>query len=287
MIYVTNSADNMVSVIDGKTNKIVANIPVGKSPHHRAINPVTNFIYVIQRDNIVSVIDGKTNKVLSGLSFHIHPSSSGIIMCNGRKIMNDIFIRYPIDTHLYCQAIQNGGFAFSSWSGDLNPNAFNQGWTISSFINSLVNFLSLQTNNDQNSNPKALFYPTGYANLTANFRDSPSPIPESYLVGLYTLTITVFTGWFVPNISRWLNARLQGKQLKKYMNEVYMLNNQLPQNEGENAVHNIKRKITEGYTEGKISESHYKILNDLISSYINNNNSKNTNLHSDDKTGTK
>ena len=32
-IYVTNSGSNTISVIDGKTNKVVATIPVGASPH--------------------------------------------------------------------------------------------------------------------------------------------------------------------------------------------------------------------------------------------------------------
>src|SRR6266487_1949617 len=81
MAYVPNGDSNSTSVIDGKTNKVVANVSVGPSPHSVAVNPNTNLIYVSNRgfplDNItttntdsntVSVIDGKTNKVVANVT---------------------------------------------------------------------------------------------------------------------------------------------------------------------------------------------------------------------------
>jgi YVTN family beta-propeller protein len=64
-IYVTNSGSNTISVIDGKTNKVVATIPVGTSPHD-IIGSMLGKLYVTNSgsDN-VSVIDGKTNKVVA------------------------------------------------------------------------------------------------------------------------------------------------------------------------------------------------------------------------------
>jgi YVTN family beta-propeller protein len=48
-VYVTNSASNTVSVIDGLTNQIRATIPVGLDPFGAAVNPVTGVIYTANR----------------------------------------------------------------------------------------------------------------------------------------------------------------------------------------------------------------------------------------------
>ena len=39
MVYVANSGDNTVSVIDGKTNKVISTVHVGNSPHAISVNP--------------------------------------------------------------------------------------------------------------------------------------------------------------------------------------------------------------------------------------------------------
>ena len=44
--YVANNVDNTVSVIDGKTNRVIATITVGKSPYAVSVNPSTNIVYV-------------------------------------------------------------------------------------------------------------------------------------------------------------------------------------------------------------------------------------------------
>ena len=64
-IYVTNSGSDNVSVIDGKTNKVVATIQVSHFPRGIAVAE-NGFIYTTNSgsDN-VSVIDGKTNKVVA------------------------------------------------------------------------------------------------------------------------------------------------------------------------------------------------------------------------------
>jgi YVTN family beta-propeller protein len=63
--YVTNSGSNTISVIDGKTNKVVATIPVSNFPRGIAVAD-NGLIYTTNSgsDN-VSVIDGKTNKVVA------------------------------------------------------------------------------------------------------------------------------------------------------------------------------------------------------------------------------
>ena len=58
-VYVTNFADNTVSVINQFTNKVTATIPVGSAPFGVTVNKVTGRVYVSNSgDNTVSVIAG-------------------------------------------------------------------------------------------------------------------------------------------------------------------------------------------------------------------------------------
>jgi len=72
-IYVTNTNDNTVSVINGTTGKVIGKpIPVGKDPTGIGVNRFTNTIYVANTgDNSVSVIDGAGNKVVARVMFNI------------------------------------------------------------------------------------------------------------------------------------------------------------------------------------------------------------------------
>jgi YVTN family beta-propeller protein len=66
-IYVVNqTVAGTVSVINGRTNTVVATIPVGINPEEAAVNPKTNTIYVTNDGGgTVSVISGKTNTVVA------------------------------------------------------------------------------------------------------------------------------------------------------------------------------------------------------------------------------
>ena len=56
-IYVTNRGNNTVSVINGRTNKVVTTVPVGDDPFAVAANPHTNTAYVANdRSRTVSVL---------------------------------------------------------------------------------------------------------------------------------------------------------------------------------------------------------------------------------------
>jgi YVTN family beta-propeller protein len=91
IVYVTNSGDDTVSVIDGisasryisvidgNTNTVTANIKVGSSPSDVSVNPSTNMVYVIKyHDNTVSVIDGKTNTVTATIKVGTQPSGVSV-----------------------------------------------------------------------------------------------------------------------------------------------------------------------------------------------------------------
>jgi YVTN family beta-propeller protein len=59
MVYGAVFDPNTATVIDGRTNKVVANVPVGSHPRNVAVNQRTNTIYTTNTgDNSVSVIAG-------------------------------------------------------------------------------------------------------------------------------------------------------------------------------------------------------------------------------------
>lgn len=63
-VYVANEESNTVSVIDGLTNSVIANVTGLTSPYHLDVNPTTNRVYVTSsQSNFVSVIDGSTNDI--------------------------------------------------------------------------------------------------------------------------------------------------------------------------------------------------------------------------------
>jgi YVTN family beta-propeller protein len=76
MIYVAHRDANAVSVIDGKTNKVVAKMSDKDGPVGIAVNPNTNIVYVANYlSDTVSAIDGKTNKVVANPG---NSSNSGV-----------------------------------------------------------------------------------------------------------------------------------------------------------------------------------------------------------------
>ncbi len=66
-VYVASYVENHVTVIDGKTHKVLGSrIPVGSVPNGLGINPKTNRIYVANwQDGTVSVISGAKRKVIA------------------------------------------------------------------------------------------------------------------------------------------------------------------------------------------------------------------------------
>ena len=74
MAYVTNYADNTVSVIDGASGTVRGTIPVGSHPQSVAVDPNRNRVYVgnVQGNNM-SVIDASRMKVIQTLPAGSHP----------------------------------------------------------------------------------------------------------------------------------------------------------------------------------------------------------------------
>jgi YVTN family beta-propeller protein len=70
---------NAVSVIDGTTNTLIANVPVGFGPISVGVNPTNNRIYVANSNAVtVSVIDGATNTLITNVVVGSSPYSVGV-----------------------------------------------------------------------------------------------------------------------------------------------------------------------------------------------------------------
>jgi YVTN family beta-propeller protein len=79
LAYVTNAADNTVSVIDPTSNTVVATIPVGHDPNGVAITSDGTHAYVTnQLEDSVSVIDTASNTVVATISGFVVPTGVAI-----------------------------------------------------------------------------------------------------------------------------------------------------------------------------------------------------------------
>jgi len=64
-VYVTNFRSNDVSVIDTRTNIVIASVTVANGPEGIAVSPNGRRAYVAAISGFVSVIDTRTNSVVA------------------------------------------------------------------------------------------------------------------------------------------------------------------------------------------------------------------------------
>jgi YVTN family beta-propeller protein len=303
LIYVANYLSNSISVIDGITNKVISTIKVAKYPVDAVVNPLTNKVYVSHNgDDVVSVIDGVTNKkikelsvkssmnknngnndpildipikmtfpliasklsinpntnliymtntvsngviVISGqtdsvvvrLAVEINPKNSGTIECNNSRLQSQNFLLHPINSEIKCTAHASRGYSFDFWSN-------------------MTNMIS------NNTNPVSLNV-TENNLLIANFK--PSISTETYIgmVAAIVGSTSIFAGWYYRKRER--------SYLNKSMNRIdytyYVLKNDKV--EGVKQLENIQKEITNLFKKGKITDSHYNILDKRITDLIN------------------
>jgi len=96
-------------------------------------------------------------------------------------------------------------------------------------------------------------------------------IPTDTLISIFFIVITAIVGWFIPSIARWINAKRQGKYVGKFMTAIIEAYNLSPHDKSalNTRLQEIKNDIARTYAKGKISETHYKILNDKLLEYVN------------------
>jgi len=78
-VYVTNTEQNMVDVISGKTDRVIATIAVGQLPWQTALSPDASTLYVADSDSdAVSVVSTATNKVTGTISVPGDPAAVAV-----------------------------------------------------------------------------------------------------------------------------------------------------------------------------------------------------------------
>jgi hypothetical protein len=90
------------------------------------------------------------------------------------------------------------------------------------------------------------------------------PIPEQYLIPFYAL----IPSFLIPSVARMINGRRQRNILKKLNNEI---DDSFTSAKGREQrledIDNLMKEVTDSYTDGKISDTHYGILKDKLSKY--------------------
>jgi len=68
-LYAVNYGDETLSVIDLRSQRIIATLPVGHHPQAVVVDPTCNVIYVANvHGNSVTAIDGRNNRVIGAFS---------------------------------------------------------------------------------------------------------------------------------------------------------------------------------------------------------------------------
>ena len=287
--YVANSGSDSVSVIDARTNELVINqttnqplkIPVGDEPTDIAVNELTNTVYVANWGSEgISVIDGETNELMTGVTFHVEPFNSGYIVCDdpATKRTNTISDLTtpphlaPIGQYIYvssgsqCTAKPYEGFEFLSWERNLEDNSTRL-MSVSSPASPLDSFVLAVTDffGDKPDKPEAKLM-TEFGTFTANFKEAPPPLPPEFWVQMYAIIGTVVTALFIPSIIGWIKSKREANKLNYYHKQIASL----PQDgkldkKGIESLDQLRARISNAYSEGKLNEKHYENLKDEIS----------------------
>jgi len=304
LIYVTNYLSSSISVINGTTNKVISTIKVSKYPVDAVVNPLTNKVYVSHNgnDTAVSIIDevtnekikelsvksninknsgindpildididihfpliasklsvnpntnliymtntvsngvmvisGQTDSVVVRLSVEINPKNSGTIECNNSKLQSQNFLLHPINSEIKCTAHASRGYSFDFWSNMTNM--------ISNNTNPII--LNVTENNL----------------LMANFKSSISTETYIGMVAAIVGSTSIFAGWYYRKRER--------SYLNKSMNRIDFTYHALKNDkvEGVKQLEDIQKEITNLFKRGKLTDSHYNILDKRITDLIN------------------
>ena len=177
-IYVTNKKSNVISVINGTTDKIEANIEFNFVPNDVAFNPKTNILYVTDSEsNTLSVINKKS--IITPLISKSH--SSGI---NFLDSPSEIAVN-PLTNLLYVTTFDINTFSSNAtvWVIDGNTNEVIQNISVgcdpSIAVDSGINKI----------------YITNYCNNTVSVIDgNTNEVIQNISVGTNPYSIAVYSG---------------------------------------------------------------------------------------------
>ena len=241
-LYVANFQSQSISVINRTTDEVIKNIIVGDYPNN--LRSYLDALYAFgENSDGIYVIDMIKDELVAGVILNVFPENAGSILCpNVSPPLNQFMYVYSNTT---CVAIPNKGFEFVSWNENLDNNSTRTLKTSTNDNYLLKTFLDLFSIPliDQGASLNI----TQFGKFTANFRELTPPLPPEYLLGIYTLAATVFTGWFVPNVAKYINSSYQKKHMLHYFSSL----NQYSKGDDRERIEEIRQKITESYARGK------------------------------------
>ena len=89
-VYVSNASDNVVDVIDGRSDKLVGTLPIsGGEPVGLAVNPFRHTLYVPLNDSSVDVFDTKAKSLLSTTTVGGADSFAAVNLATGNVYVTD------------------------------------------------------------------------------------------------------------------------------------------------------------------------------------------------------
>ena len=227
-IYVANRIDT-VSVIDGKSNELVAGVEFKIEPFNagRIECPKGNLPVPVAQQFYLSSPFECMAEPNQGFEFVSWQENLG---GNSTRILN-----------------------FSP------PNTWD-----SAFWNSVLDFFHMKPDK-----PESALNITKFGTFTANFKSLPPPIPPEYIAALFTVVVTAFVGtWLTPAVIAWRRAKKQGSRLNHFRKEVKSLysDGKLSSNDTEK-LDGLKNEIADDYSRGRINKEQYDKLGEEVSLY--------------------
>ena len=261
-IYVANLGSSTVSVISASSDKEITRIPVGEDPsaiEASIVYPSISYVLDIpvEHTESISVIDDSVDKVATGITFNVHPANSGNVWCNNKEYPTNIYLYVASGTK--CIARPANDFEFSSWIQNLPHNStipLNQSAISDSPWNSFLSTLGMKPNDTS-----ATFDANRFGTFTANFKAVPPAVPPQYWIPLYGIMISTIVGWSIPSIIGWIRARTKRKATVKEYADII---NSLSSATDLNSLDRIKNQVIHAHISEKISDFHYKILDEKI-----------------------
>jgi YVTN family beta-propeller protein len=93
-VYIADNGSARVSVLDARTDEIVATVPVGKDPSGVGLSPDGRYLYVADGgSNTVSVVDTQTSHVIAAIPVGVSPVSVAVSGRNWHICANSVAMR--------------------------------------------------------------------------------------------------------------------------------------------------------------------------------------------------
>ena len=273
VIYISDSLRNVVQVIDASSGEKINEIKVGNSPTTMVLNPDNGILYVLNTESkLISVINSSSYKPLvPSIIFNINPPNAGYVQCNNGGIVTNQYIRMSNDEN--CEAKSNEGFAFSNWVENFGKNSTKIISSVSKKdswyapFENLIRYVADKFKIETSTDAASAFTISHNGNFTANFEKIPPPLPPEYWTTLTTFVLTTIVGaYFIPSFIGFMRTRSKVSKQNNFHKEIQSIydDGKLDNNDIDK-LDNLKTKITDSFSAGKISVEQYDNLNNQIS----------------------